>query len=84
MSNWGFRPEFRERELRKAVDLVSRELIRQLGHGLADPDLSNFITKSTRALTRKVHRKITKTGGESGPGKKETSEAQGSRVSVLP
>lgn len=85
MSKWGVRPEFKESELRKAVDIVARELIRHLQHGLCDPDLSNFVTKSTRALTRigKARRNRLLQGGNNGKGKAKEGQAQGSRVSLL-
>lgn len=81
MSRWGLRPEFKERELRKAVDVVAKELMRQLGHGLADPDLSNFLTKSTRHLTRQAHRRISTKGVKNQSD--EEKAAQASRMSIL-
>ena len=75
MSNWGLRPEFREQELRKAVDIVAQRLMRDLQHGLCDPDLSNFLTKSTRALVRQASRSRSISRRNHGAGKTKTKQA---------
>jgi len=52
MRRWGQRIEVSEAELRLAINLVSREVVRQITRKITDPELVGLLEKLTKALAR--------------------------------